>query len=210
MKKYFLKGLEIIKENRRAYIIINIVYYGLVAVGMVYVAFHPAVQQTLLQTTGQALLEGPLKSVSSAYMGAKVLPAIALTFLINLVMGSMLSITLPSLVIPFSGLLMGVYRALLWGLILSPANPGLRLLMIPHTITLILEGQAYILALLAAFVQGKCFVMPKGVGAASAWQGYKEGLKRTGWMYVLIIAVLLIAAIYEALEVILMAKLLVP
>jgi hypothetical protein len=38
------------------------------------------------------------------------------------------------------------------------------------------------------------------------WRGYLEGLKRTGKIYLLVILTLLIAAIYEVLEVVLLAK----
>ncbi len=206
MKQYLLPALALIRENRKVYLLINIIYYGLVAVGMVYVAFNPALQDTLLQTTGQAFLEGPFKSVGGAYVGGQVLSAFALTFAVNLFIGSLLSITVPSLILPFSGMLLGIYRAILWGLILSPAHPSLRLIMIPHMVVLILEGQAYILTMLASFVQGRNFLFFKRSGAPSAWRGYVAGLKKTAWLYVWIVAVLLAAALYEALEIILMGK----
>ena len=79
--------------------------------------------------------------------------------------------------------------------------------MIPHSLTLILEGQAYILTMLAAYIQGRAFLWPKSVGLERRGQGYLEGLKRTGKMYVLVILTLLIAAVYEVIEVIIMIKL---
>jgi hypothetical protein len=116
-------------------------------------------------------------------------------------------ITLPSLVVPFSGLLMGAYRAILWGLLLSPAAPELRLIMIPHSLTLILEGQAYIMAMLAAYVHGRAFLWPRTVGVITHRAGYKVGLSRTLRIYVLVVLLLALAAIYEALEVILLVRL---
>lgn len=113
-------------------------------------------------------------------------------------------ITLPSLVIPFSGLLLGAYRAILWGFLLSPTTPELRLVMIPHSLVLILEGQAYILAMLAAYVQGKAFLWPRSVGAATRRQGYGLGVKRSVRIYVLVVLLLAVAAVYEALEVFIM------
>jgi hypothetical protein len=211
-------GLNVIKENRVAYIVLNAAYYGLVICGMVFVAFVPSVQQTLLALVGQAFTAGPLAAVSSAYTGGEILKAMALTFVVNLFMGTVLVITLPSMVIPFSGLLMGVVRAIMWGLLLSPASPDLRLVMIPHSITLILEGQGYILALLAVYVHGKAFLFPRSAGveaqgsgvgrvARLALGGYWAGLKRTARLYVLVVIVLAAAAIYEALEVILFSRL---
>ncbi len=201
-------ALETIKESRRAYIVLNLVYYGLVICGMIYVAFNPSLQQSLLELVGSAFTEGPLSAVGSAYTGGQVLRAMVLTFVVNLFLGSIAVITLPSLVIPFSGLLTGAYRAVLWGLLLSPTTPVLRLVMIPHSLVLILEGQAYILAMLAAYVQGKAFLWPRSVGATTRRQGYGVGVKLSVRIYGLVVLLLAVAAIYEALEVIFIPRLL--
>ena len=197
----------LVQENRRAYIILNILYYSLIVIFMVYVAFNRPLQDELLQSVGASFMTGPLSFVGSAYVNAKVLAAIGATFFVNLFVGSFGTITLPSLVIPFSGILIGFYRAVLWGLILSPAHPELHLIMIPHSLTLILEGQAYILTMLAAYIQGRSFIWPKWVGLERRGQGYLEGLKRTGKIYLLVLLTLLIAAVYEVIEVIIMIKL---
>jgi hypothetical protein len=198
---------RIVQDNRRPYIVINVVYYGLVIVFMVYAAFNPNIQRTLMEAVGEAFMTGPLSFVGQAYVNAEVLKAILVTFFINLFVGSFGSITLPSLVIPFSGLLVGIYRAVLWGLILSPASPDLRLAMIPHSITLLIEGQAYILTMLAAYIQGRSFLWPHTVGLDSHKKGYVEGIKRSARLYVLVILALVVAAIYEVIEVVLMIQL---
>jgi hypothetical protein len=152
-------------------------------------------------------MTGPLAAVGNAYVNAEVLKAIGLTFLVNLVVGSFLYITLPSLIIPFLGFLLGIYRAALWGFLFYPGHPDIGMIMLPHSITLILEGQAYILALFAVYLQGRAFLWPKSVGLETHKQGYIEGLRRTGKMYILVILTLAIAAVYEVIEVVLLAKL---
>jgi len=206
MKNLLKSAWGLVQENRRAYILINILYYGLVIVGMIYVAFNQELQRSLMNEIGAEFMTGPLSFVGQAYVNAQVFTAILVTFFVNLLIGSFASVTLPSLIIPFSGILVGIYRAILWGLLLSPANPDLRLAMIPHSITLILEGQAYILTMLAAYIQGRAFLWPKSVGLESRAKGYLEGLKRTGKLYLLIILTLAIAAIYEVIEVVIMVK----
>jgi hypothetical protein len=198
---------ELVQENRRAYIVLNIVYYALVVIFMIYVAFNQPLQQSLLKAVGATFMTGPLSIVGQSYANAQVFKAILVTFVVNLFIGSFGSITLPSLIIPFSGMLVGIYRAILWGLILSPANPDLRLAMIPHSLTLIIEGQAYILTMLAAYIHGRAFLWSKRIGLEHRGQGYLEGLKRTGKLYVLVVFTLLIAAIYEVIEVVIMKQL---
>jgi len=192
--------LAIIAEQRRAYVTINLIYYGLILVGMGYAAYDPALQKSIMNAVGTAFTQGPLTAVTNAYLDSQILPAIVLTFGVNLAIGSVGTMTLPSLIIPFSGFLMGGYRAILWGLIYSPTTPEMKTILIPHALTLILEGQAYILVMLAAFLQGRAFLLPKTVGATLHRHGYWIGLKLTFQLYILVILVLLAAAIYEVLE----------
>ena len=198
--RLFGQPLQIIRAHQRAYLGINIFYYTLILVGMVYAAFNPELQQAVLKQVGVAFTQGPLQAVGDAYVNTQIVQATALTFLVNLFIGSFATITLPSLIIPFSGFLMGGYRALLWGLIYSPTTPDMQFILIPHALTLLIEGQAYVLALFAAFVQGKAFLKPRSVGTTSHREGYWIGLKLTAQLYILIVAVLLIAAVYEVLE----------
>ncbi len=198
----------IVTDYRRPYLILNATYYGLVVLGMTYVAIvDPALQEQLLSTVEGAFAEGPLAAVGGAYLGGHVFAAAVLTFVVNLSVGSLLSLTLPSLIVPFSGLLVAAYRAVLWGLILAPTSTELALVMIPHSLTLLLEGQAYILSMLAVYVQGKAFLWPDSVGAANRSQGYVTGLKLSARLYLLVVLVLAVAAIYEALEVTIMVRL---
>ncbi len=200
--KAIIRALRTIREFRRAYIVLNLVYYGLVICGMVYVAFNPSLQQLLLDAVRSAFGQGPLSTVAGAYTGGQVLLAIVLTFVVNLTMASFLWITLPSLVVPFSGLVTGACRAILWGVLLSPSSPEMSAVMIPHSLTLILEGQAYILAMLAAYIQGRAFLWPATVDATTHGEGYRAGVKRSLRLYLLVAIVLAVAAVYEVLEVI--------
>lgn len=206
MKNLITSAWGLVQENRRAYIVLNVVYYSLVIICMIYVAFNQKLQEELLNAVGAQFMTGPLSFVGQAYVNTKVFTAILATFFVNLFIGSFGTITLPSLIIPFSGLLIGIYRAVLWGLLLSPAHPDMRLVMIPHSLTLILEGQAYVLTMLAAYIQGRAFLWPRTVGLETHVKGYLEGLRRTGKIYLLIILTLAIAAVYEVIEVVIMVR----
>jgi hypothetical protein len=78
--------------------------------------------------------------------------------------------------------------------------------MIPHSITLLIEGQAYILTMLAAYIQGRSFLWPRAVGLDSHWKGYTEGVKLSARLYALVVLTLIVAAIYEVIEVVIMIK----
>jgi hypothetical protein len=181
----------------------NLGYFGLVVAGMVYAAFNRPLQLSLLESVEGAFEAGPIAMVANAYIGGRIPLAISLTFLVNLAIGSFLSITLPSLVIPFSGLLIGFFRAVLWGVLFSPTklelSPPTILAGVLIVVLIFLEGQAYVLAMLAAYVQGNAFLFPKQVSAESHARGYLIGVGRTSLIYLLVALVLAIAAVYEVL-----------
>lgn len=207
---WFRDAVALVRRHKQAYIIINVVYYGLVAAAMVYVAGHPELQQALLGQIAISLTEGPLAGVSEAYMSGNVLLATVLTFVFNFFLGALAVLLLPSMLLPFAGVGIGLIRATLWGLLLAPTTPELQAAMIPHTLTLILEGQGYILAMLAAWVLGLAFISPSSVGVASHGAGYVRGLKHAATLFLLVAGVLAAAAVYEAFEVIYVVPLLVP
>ena len=64
--------------------------------------------------------------------------------------------------------------------------------------TLLIEGQAYILVMLAIYVHGRAFLQPQAFGIQDQLHGYLEGFRRTGWIYLLVALLLAIAAVYEA------------
>lgn len=200
------QGIGVLRANHRLYLAVNAGYYGLVAAGMVFSFWFPQAQRTMLEEIRMSLTAGPLARVTEAYLRGSIPAAAALTFLVNLVLGTLVAITLPSLVFPPLGALAGAYRAALWGVLLSPAEPALRLPLIPHTPTLLLEGQGYILAVFAGLAAWQGFWQPARFGERGRLAGYRTAWRRSLSVYALVVAVLLVAAIYEAVEVILMMR----
>jgi hypothetical protein len=198
-------ALAVVREHRRAYVILNLAYYGLVLVGLAVAALYRPVQESLYEAVGMAFGEGgTFAPVTEAYIGGEVFKAIGLTFVINLLLGSFASITLPSLIVPFSGWLVAAYRAVLWGILYCPVpgvelSPSNILFGATAVILLLLEGQGYVLAMLGAYVQGQAFLFPKRAGVENWRQGYLLGLKQSARVYVLVILTLIVAALWEVL-----------
>ncbi len=193
-------AFKLIHAHRRAYLWLNGIYYGLIVLGMIYAMVDPGLQKVVMDAVGTAFSQGPMAVVGDAYLSGQTIRAILLTFGINLVIGSGATITLPSLIIPFSGLVMGAYRAFLWGLIYAPTSPELRMIFFPHLLTLLLEGQAYVLVLLATVIQGRALLSPHTVDTTTRRQGYWRGIKLTLQLYGLVLLILAVAAVYEGIE----------
>ena len=111
---------------------------------------------------------------------------------------SALTIVAPSLIVPFSGIALFAYWALTTGMTLVPANDIGWVALIPHSVTLVVEFQAYLLLLLGAYLLGRAWVGPRTVGAENRRQGYLRGLRELGWLALPALALLIVGAMYEA------------
>jgi len=204
----FSRAWEILAANRRAYIAINIAFYGLVVICMIYAAFDQPRQTEMLETGNKNLMTGTLSMLGKEFDGGEVLKTTGLLYFTNLMGACFGAITFPSFFIPFFGLFPGANHAIQWGLLFSPANPTIRHAMILHSLMLIIEGQAYTLAILGAYIHGRAMIWPQTIGLKSRWQAYVEGVRQTGTLYMLIMTVLAIAAIYGVVEVFILSQLL--
>jgi len=199
--KAIQEAFALIRNNRKVFNWINIGYFATILIGMLVIRSSPELQKALVNMIGEAFSTGPMQYVSGAYSNGEAVAAIGLTFIINLLVGCFITITIPSLIIPFSGFLMGGIRAFLWGIIFSPNLGDLSFSMIILGIgiglLLVFEGEAYVLALFAAFLHGRAWLQPASIGGVTHTQGYLAGVHMSLRLYLLMIGMLLIAAVYE-------------
>jgi hypothetical protein len=207
------EALSLIKNDRKAFNWINIGYFAAIIIGMLIIRANPEFQKQLVTLVGDAFSAGPMQYLTGAYSNGEIIKAIGLTFFVNLVLGTFIALTLPSLIIPFSGFVIGAYRALVWGFLFSPDMTALDLpkiiMGIGIGLLLIFEGEAYVLGLFAAFLQSRAWVKPASVGVENHRRGYLTGIRLTLRMYLLVICMLLIAAIYEVILAVLILPVLV-
>ena len=194
------------RRRRRLLWGIHIAYFGLFIVAALVIYELPSVQALVLgqiQSEVSSQGSGPLAIAGKAYRSGIIPYAAGVTFAINFFLGSLGYITLPSMLIPGIGVLLAAVRAGLWGLLLAPSYLNLSKMMLPHSWTLLLEGEAYILAtFFALLIPIYLFDTRLGVGVLRRF-GRVLLLNLTGC--VLIAIVLAVAAWYEAAEVIWMA-----
>jgi hypothetical protein len=188
---------EPVLAHRGALVAMNLVYLAAIAAGVAITAFEPTLQMTLIQQVGESFSTS-LRPVVEAYTQGRLLPAILWTFSVNLFIGSLMAITLPSAVVPFWGVVMGVYRALLWGILFSPLGGIFDLGYLPHVLTGLIEGEAYIVAMLGVWLWWWPVVRSPG----QRWQRWMEGLKLQPRIYLVVTLLLAVAAVYEVLEIV--------
>lgn len=196
-----LRGLAIIRANLWPYIVINILYYGLVLCGMTVEALYPAARDRLLASHQVPVHANSVLDAAAKVYQSKNIPLAALvTFLVNSIIGAFASITLPSALIPFSGFVVGLCRPAVWGIWFSSTRS--QVTMLPRLLVLLIEGQAYILAIFGSYLWGRWVIHPTKSGFGTRTAGYRAGLRTNMQLYSLILATLAVSAIYEAVEVI--------
>ncbi|MHC4570900.1 MAG: hypothetical protein ACYS0C_02330 [Planctomycetota bacterium] len=201
--KWIRLPLAEIGRYKHLFLAMHLIYFGTVLLLML-VAYHlPELQVSLLagiksQVTGSS---GPLAVAGRAYMSKSILRAALATFVINFSLGSLAVITVPSVIVPGAGVLIAGVRAALWGLLLAPSFVALSSAMLLHSFTLLLEGEGYILASFFGLLI-LIYLFRKAEGTSVAGR-YGRALLMNVRGNLLVALVLAIAAIYEAIEVIL-------
>ncbi|WP_232497034.1 hypothetical protein [Agromyces humatus] len=187
------RPFRVIRQHMRAYLIINAAAYGLFIIGFVIGLIFPdlsASRAASLEDDGTGELVRWLVNTP---------PLFALTILaVNLFRLSLLTIVLPSVIVPFAGLAFFAYWSVETGITLVPASPQGWVALIPHSLTLIIEFQAYVLLLLGVYLLGRHWLFPRTIGAKNRRQGYVRGLQRIGLLALPALALLVVGAVWEA------------
>jgi hypothetical protein len=194
---------EIFTKDLKLFLLTNVFYFGLLLIGALIALADPQIQRSLYDLAGSGLNSGPLSSVGSAYHSGSVPYAAAVTFITNLVVGTLVEITIPSLIFPPWALFMGLVRSLMWGIMLVVPVEGLYPLgrALPHYLTLLLEGEAYVVAIFACVRQIKALVKPQDFGTDSRSKAYLRSILDNGRLLLVVALLLAISALYEAWEV---------
>ncbi len=151
--------------------VLNVAFYGLVMASIALAMYLPELREPFAPSIGQSTGAPPATHVGQLFLS------------------SFTQVTLPSLLIPFAGVLVQLYRASLWGVMHAPVD-GLALMI---------EGQAYVLVAFAAYVQGRMFLWPEYYRMSSHRAGFKAGAVATLRIYVLIVMTLALGAVFSML-----------
>ena len=181
---------------------VHLVYFGLVMVGSLLIYELPDVQDVLVSVIRAQLSgsKGPLGVAGQAYGSGNIFYAAAVTFVINFFLGTIAMISLPSLIVPGIGLIVALVRPFSWGMILSPTSVQGAGDMLPHSWTMLLEGEGYILAAFFALLI-PIYLFQSSLGG-TALSRFGRAVLLNIQASVLVALVLAVAACYEATEVI--------
>ncbi|WP_310486426.1 stage II sporulation protein M [Chamaesiphon sp. VAR_69_metabat_338] len=192
--RFLRKPFQIVRDNFRAYLIINAIVYGLVITGMVAAIVFPNLGTNQVATQENSGMTDLVRSlINNSWL-------FSLTILGVNVMSGALLIVIPSLIVPFAGIPIFAYRAFTLGLLLAPTTSIIAVGLIPHSLTILIEFQAYALLMFGSYILGRSWIRPATIGARNHRQGYVRGLQQLGWLSLSTLPLFIIGAIWEALS----------
>lgn len=185
--------LHIVRSDLRPFLVLNAVAFGLFLVGFVLGLIFPGLvqeQSADFEASGQTDLV--LRVFQNPWLFALVI------FAVNTVTVGVVMIVLPSMVVPFLGIPLFGWKAVNIGMAIAPTTPTLWVGFIPHSLTLIIEFEAYVLFMLGAWILGRSWLRPGTIGATTRRQGYLRGLQRLAWLGLGAVVLLVVGAAWEA------------
>lgn len=184
---------HIIRTELQPYLLLNAMAYGLLLLGLALGMLFPGLNAAL----SNSMDAGGTTDLVVSLLASPWLFTLTI-FFVNIVKVALASILLPSMIVPFGGLAVFAYFAVETGIALAPVDHATAMTLIPHSLTMLIEFQAYILLLLGSFILGRCWLKPGTVDAANRRWGYLRGLQRFGWLALPALMLLIIGAVYEA------------
>ncbi|MBC7275649.1 MAG: stage II sporulation protein M [Nocardioides sp.] len=189
----FSGPLTLIRQHGRAYAYLNLMAYGLLVAGMILGALRPELNAMLTGSMDESGQTGLVVSLlARPWLFALVILGV------NLGKVALGFVTLPSMVVPFAGIPVFAYWAFTTGIVLAPVDHNTTMTLIPHSLTMVIELQAYVLLLLGAYVLGLAWVRPASVGVTTRRRAWVRGLRLFGRMWVPALALFVVGAVYEA------------
>ncbi len=181
-------------------------FFGTFLLMAAIVYFVPAVQSLMIGAVQDEVAggRGPLGFAGKAYLSGSIPLAALATLGVNFILGTVLVISLPSIIVPGCGSLVMLVRSVMVGLMLAPTSVRMAGVMVPHSLTILVELEAYIVAtFFALMVPIYLFRRREGPTVPDR---YGRALLLNLQGLLLVLAILAVAAVYEAVEVILQFK----
>lgn len=161
---------------------------------------NPVATQLAQVVRNSVLTERPFTAVTGALRGGQLAQAILLTFLFNLASGAFLTTTLPG-IIPLLGAIATVGITVVRGFVVGITYPEI-LASSPAGFvlgagTLLLELGAYVFSGAAGIHIALAPLMPRRFGVHNRWSAFKAAWADAARIYVIVIILLALGAIWE-------------
>lgn len=193
-------ALGIIRKNWKLLAGLNALYFCVIVIGATIALMSPSLHLSMIQYIGAETIAGPSganvpSNATDALIGSGY--ALASSFFMN----TLGMITVPSIVLPIWAPIIGAARFFIWGVTyVSPLEgvltPGK---LIPQYVAMLLEGEAYVIAIFACVRQLTVALASADMGIRRALKEYIKAVFDNLKLLVIVALLLAAAALYQAL-----------
>jgi hypothetical protein len=196
----FIDALGIIKKDWKLLAILNALFFCVLIIGATIALISPGIHLSMIEFIGADTIAGQ-SGTPAATSTAGALEAAGMSFISSFFENTLLMITIPSIVLPLWAPIIGAARFFIWGVtfvapldgVMTPQN------LLPQYIAMILQGEAYIIAIFAGVRQLSVALAASGRGFSSMIRRYKRSVIDNLKLLLIVIVLLAIAALYQAL-----------
>ena len=199
--KILSRAVEAAKKMRILLVFVALLYITSYLAGWYLISIKsPIAVETAQSITASVLTATPFTTIIHSLQGGDLLQAVLITFLVNLISGAFLTTTLPG-IIPLVGalgtivitLFRGFAIGVLYPEILASSAAGFAL----GFGTMVLELGAYVFSGAAGIHIALAPIMPRRYGVQSRWAAFKTAWKDAARVYVIVVILLALGAIWE-------------
>jgi hypothetical protein len=195
------QAIQAAERMRILLLFVALLYVGSYLAGWYLISISsPVAVETAQAISGSVLTETPFTTIIRSLQRGELAQAVLFTFLFNLASGAFLTTTLPG-IIPLVGALGTITITLFRGFIIGVTYPEILASSAAGFAlglgTMILELGAYVFSGAAGIYITLAPVMPRRYGVQSRWTAFKMAWKDTARIYVIVVILLALGAIWE-------------
>jgi hypothetical protein len=195
------QAIEAAKRMRILLLFVALLYLGSYLAGWYLISIKsPIAVETAQAITATVVTETPFTTIIQSLQGGELLQAVLITFLLNLTTGAFLTTTLPG-IIPLVGALGTIAITLLRGFVIGVTYPEILASSAAGFAlgfgTMMFELGAYVFSGAAGIHIALAPITPRRYGAQGRWAAFKIAWKDVARIYVIVIILLALGAIWE-------------
>jgi hypothetical protein len=188
-------AINILKKDWKMLAGLNALYFCVLVIGVIIALISPGIHLSIIDLIGSDTIAGSA-GISETSSALEALQAAGMSFISSFTYTIL--ITIPSIVLPIWGPIIGASKFFVWGVAYAAPLPG-DVNLLPQYGLMILQGEAYIIAVLACVRQLSVALASADLGFRRALKEYIKAILDNMKLLVVVVLLLAVAALYQAL-----------
>jgi hypothetical protein len=191
--------MGIIKNDWKLLAGLNALYFCVIIIGATIALISPSLHLSMIQFIGSETIAGT-SSIQAPATVTDGLMSAGKSFVSSFFVNTLGIITIPSIILPLWAPIIGAARFFIWGITYVSPLEGILTLgdLLPQYIAMLLEGEAYIVAIFACVRQLTVAIASLELGFGEALPIYARAVAENSKLLIIVVLLLAAAALYQA------------